>query len=414
MKKIVVVLLAAMLLGTSVSAAPARFVNETDGLYSSPAVIVEEGGKVKAEVTVQSAAGGEQILMLVSLYADDKLVGAGMSRQTCTTEASVFTAGAAIPEGGYDKVNVALVNNDAVLTPVSVPAFSPAKADAALLAGLSLDGVPLEGFDRNKKTYEVSVSSGVNTYPRIQPYVTELSSVVDVTDEGVFPGKQTITVTDTNQKQAVYELVYAYNKHIVKGASSPADFETDPDASFTERSKTVVAANINKIGMEFPEDAATDGMLRTNFHAKGAAGGGDTGSRPLYNRMPSEFCIEIINDPSLVGCDYFTTSNGNGYRGTIGEVVDTSKGDLFSFELTDSATIAVITTVNCSQLVAQHGFRVETGNPVVGYLQGGVTQRPFNWIYKKDYNGGDTVTIPGPALAGTRPPVVVVVPRAEN
>jgi len=408
-----------------VFASSITYTNEIGGIKTTPVSITSEGGNTTVSVSAIKPEGdAEDVTFIMTVYnkVTKKLENAKMLPLSVGDELVTFTF-ENIPGITEDhEINTSLVSLTNKFMPMGIPMTIPAKADAVNLRDLKIDGVSvIDKFDdENKLTYKLTKKlrpdgTGVtHTYDDINsmlmPYTVDAGSVVTSQHGDVFPGEQTLTVTDTDGNTKDYVINYVYPLHAVTGAMEDADFETKSQGKYD-----VIYGTINPIASKA---LAGDGYLYKNLHAFNVNGTEieeKSGSVPFANYIGSNsksyWMVTEINDPEAEGADYLgINTNKSKTFGENTRVDGSADGALmntledgtewFKFNLTHTARVTIYATVDCIDAYEADGWTGESsaGAPYIvidraDQVTAGTTATRAEYTYKvyKDFPVGEVV-----------------------
>ena len=256
------------------------------------------------------------------------------------------------------------------------PEPEPEPIVTTALTSITVDGVELDGFNKDTLSYEAIVDPLIDAAPVVEAIAETEGAVVNVTDATTFPGKTVITVSADGLEDTVYTIKWKTEENLVSDI-------------------TILQDNI--IPAEFGGGAVSvmPGYLPGGFEV-GALAYADRATRPAPT-----YRVKSTAEESFLGCDYITGCIG-WYNGST-PTVKAFKSDVcmpwINFTVGRGATVNVLMYKNNNeQRFIDYGYELETSSDANrGYLLTELNdgkQRPHLYKFSKHFNAGERVSIP--------------------
>lgn len=259
---------------------------------------------------------------------------------------------------------------------VITPEPEPEPIVTTALTSITVDGVELEGFNKDTLSYEAFVDPLTDAAPVVEAIAETEGAVVNVTDATTFPGKTVITVSADGLEDTVYTIKWKTEENLVSDITILQD---------------------NTIPAEFGGGAVSvmPGYLPGGFEV-GALAYADRATRPVPT-----YRVKGTAEESFLGCDYITGCIGwyNGSTPTVKAFKSSTTLPWINFTVGRGATVNVLMYRNThEQRFKDYGYELTVNsNTEVGYLLTELNdgkQRPHIYKFSKHFNAGERVSIP--------------------
>ena len=450
-KRLLIIMMSLLIVTSGAYAVEQTYVSGYNGIKTTPVRFEGSfsGGSVMTVSmdAVKPSGDAESAVMVVTVYKNKKLqyIAKTETKEIASTQVS-FSAEVTLPDSIMDEsgnidceINAALIKTANGYAPVSSPAFYPTREKHKPLRDLHVDGASIDGFQLDKNEYVKYIkryasiedynNNNLNTaYPEIVGYAADGGTKIDVSIGGELPGEGIVSATASDGSTLNYSIDFRYYVHVINGAASDDDFETDSD-TYDCNLATYTKPNLRTL----------KAVLCSNLHGNpDSADGSVSGSRwatdgTALTNQRHEICY--VADEYL-GCDYYVFNNVN--RATYREanyqfvsftleedaeviILDYAERQYDGFDAPEKTSEIQITgrylngTSGSKQVAPTYALAGRTvENPdgtVTEYNNIGAT---CNYRYKtaKVFSAGDTVTVTAlnEAPSDYRCPVIVIRP----